>query len=187
MPLKEESEKWAEELMSKHGLKSGDKFLLINPAASCPSKVWSPERFSEVADRLSTKYGFKVFIVAGPKDLALAGKVINNMRVKAFSLAGKTSVSQLASILKRATLFISNDSGPVHIASAVGTPVIAIFGRKQPGLSPKRWGPVGLKDKFLHKDVGCVECLAHNCKKGFACLRAITVDDVILYADSILQ
>jgi ADP-heptose:LPS heptosyltransferase len=75
----------------------------------------------------------------------------------------------------------------VHIAVSVGTPVISIFGRNQKGLSPLRWGPLGKKDKVLHKEVGCIECLAHNCKKQFACLKAITVDDVVSAADSILR
>jgi len=74
----------------------------------------------------------------------------------------------------------------MHIASAVGVPVISIFGRSQKGLGPKRWGPLGLKDLFLHKEVGCIECLAHNCAKEFACLKAVSVDDVVLAADSIL-
>ncbi|MCM8797206.1 MAG: hypothetical protein NC923_04935, partial [Candidatus Omnitrophica bacterium] len=70
---------------------------------------------------------------------------------------------------------------------AVGTPVISIFGRNQPGLSPRRWGPLRGKSVFLHKQVGCIECLAHNCQKEFLCLKAITVDDVLVAADSILQ
>jgi ADP-heptose:LPS heptosyltransferase len=137
-------------------------------------------------DRLADKYGLKVLLVAGPKDIVLAQNVIKNMHHRAVNLAGKTSVSHLASVLKRCKLFISNDSGPVHIASAVGIPVISIFGRNQKGLSPKRWGPVGKRDKILHKEVGCIECLAHNCTKRFACLKAITVDDVLGAADSIL-
>jgi heptosyltransferase-2 len=187
IPLKAESERWAEDFIKSQGVKKGDKILIINPSASCPSKVWPPARFAEVADKLAQKYAFKVLVVSGHKDLALAENVIENMSTLAISLAGKTSLSQLASILKRASLFISNDSGPVHIASAVGTPVISIFGRNQKGLSPKRWGPVGKKDRVLHKDIGCIECLAHNCKKGFACLKAITVNDVLSCADSILQ
>ena len=109
------------------------------------------------------------------------------MQVKAVSLAGGVSLSQLASLLKRATLLISNDSGPVHIASALEVPVIAIFGRNQPGLSPKRWGPIGRKDKVLHKDIGCIECLAHNCKNTFACLKAITIEDALSCARDILK
>ena len=185
MPIKPESERWAEELFKQEGIKKTDKLLAIHPAASCPSKIWPNERFADVAARLIERYGFKVLVIAGPKDLALAESLIKHMHKPAINLAGKTSVSQLASILKRCSLFISNDSGPVHIAAAVGTPVISIFGRNQKGLSPTRWGPTGKKDKILHKEVGCIECLAHNCTKEFACLKAITVDDVVNAADSL--
>jgi ADP-heptose:LPS heptosyltransferase len=76
----------------------------------------------------------------------------------------------------------------MHIASAVGTPQVVIFGRNQPGLSPLRWGPISKKHRILHKEVGCIECLAHNCIKGFACLKAITVEEVLeAAADPILK
>ncbi|MDP2940847.1 MAG: lipopolysaccharide heptosyltransferase II [Candidatus Omnitrophota bacterium] len=187
MPLKEDAEKWAEEFLREQGIKAGDKLLAIHPGASCPSKIWLPERFAEAADKLSRKFGFKVFIIAGPKDIEKAKAVAEKMLTPAVNLAGRTSVAQLASLLKRCRLFISNDSGPVHIASAVGVPVISIFGRNQKGLSPLRWGPVGEKDKALHQEVGCIECLAHNCLKEFACLKAITVDDVLKAADEMLK
>lgn len=186
MPLKPESERWVEELLEEEGLKKSDKLLAIHPGASCPSKIWLNERFAEVADRLIEKYGFKVLVISGPGDITLAQKVISQMLYAAINLAGKTSVSQLASLLKRCRLFISNDSGPVHIASAVGTPVISIFGRNQKGLSPKRWGPLGENDRILHKEVGCIECLAHNCLKDFACLKAITTEDVLKAVDAIM-
>jgi lipopolysaccharide heptosyltransferase II len=187
IPIKKESEEWTDELFREEAIAKSDKLLAIHPAASCPSKVWPAERFSKVADRLAERYGFKVLIIAGPKDIVSSKVVLENMRHSAVYLGGRTSVSQLASILKRCRLFISNDSGPVHIASAVGTPVISIFGRNQKGLSPKRWGPVGDKDKVLHKEVGCIECLAHNCVKSFACLKAIEVEDVVNAADAVLK
>lgn len=187
MPIKPEAENWVADIFRQQGIRESDKLLAIHPGASCPSKIWPNVRFAKVADRLIEKYGFKVLAVAGPKDITLAGQVIKNMHHPAVNLAGRTSVSQLASVLKRCALFISNDSGPVHIASAVGTPVISIFGRNQKGLSPTRWGPLGLKDKILHKEVGCIECLAHNCTKQFACLKAISVDDVLNVADAILK
>jgi len=188
MPLKAESEKWTEELFKLEGVKRSDKLLAIHPAASCPSKIWPNERFAAAADRLAEKYGFKVLILCGPKDTALAEDMRKRMTCQAVNLAGKNSVSQLASVLKRCSLFISNDSGPVHIAAALGVPVISIFGRNQKGLSPRRWGPVADKlSRALHKDIGCVECLAHNCVKGFACLKAITVDDVVNAAEELLK
>lgn len=187
MPIKPESERWVEELFKQEGIKKSDRLLAIHPGASCPSKIWPNERFAEVADRLMERYGFKVLVIAGPKDVALTQGLIKHLHKPAVNLAGKTSVSQLASILKQCHLFISNDSGPVHIAAALGTPVISIFGRNQKGLSPIRWGPTGKKDKILHKEVGCIECLAHNCTKKFACLSAVTVDDVVNAADAILK
>jgi len=169
------------------GIGSADKILAIHPAASCLSKIWPPERFAEATDKLADKYGFKIVIISAAKDLALAQGVERRLAHPAVNLAGKTSVSQLASILKRCALFISNDSGPVHIASALGVPVISIFGRNQAGLSPKRWGPLGEKSAALHKPAGCIECLAHNCKKEFLCLKSISVDDVITAAENLLK
>ena len=65
-------------------------------------------------------------------------------------------------------------------------PTVAIFGRKDPGLSPKRWGPLGEEDVVLHKDVGCIVCLAHNCNKDFECLKAISVEEVVEAAESLI-
>ncbi|MBM3249390.1 MAG: lipopolysaccharide heptosyltransferase II [Candidatus Omnitrophica bacterium] len=187
MPVRKESEDYAEGTLKKEGINSDDILLAIHPAASCPSKVWPNERFAEVANALAQKHGFKILVMAGPKDTALAEKLMHSLRFPAVNLAGRTSVSQLASFLRRSAIFISNDSGPVHIASAIGVPVVSIFGRAQKGLSPLRWGPLGLKDRFLHRQAGCIECLAHNCQKEFACLKAITVQDVLQAAEEILK
>lgn len=184
MPIKKESELFIEGLLKRKGVNKDDRLLAIHPAASCISKIWPAERFALVADKLAEKYGFKILLIAGPKDLKVAEEVANKIHRLAINLAGKTSVSQLASLLKRCALFISNDSGPVHVASAVNTPVISIFGRNQAGLSPKRWGPIGEKSRILHKEVGCIACLAHNCKKNFSCLRAISVEDVLKLVES---
>ncbi|MEW6171029.1 MAG: lipopolysaccharide heptosyltransferase II, partial [Candidatus Omnitrophota bacterium] len=187
MPINEDSERYVEELFNNQDIEKDNKLLVVHPGASCPSKIWPDTRFAQVADKLVEKYGFGVLIIGGPKDLNLAQNMLKNMKYEAVNLAGKTTISQLASVLRRCKLFISNDSGPVHIASAVGVPVISIFGRAQAGLSPKRWGPLGRKDKFLHKNIGCIECLAHNCVKRFRCLDAINVDDVVKVADEVLK
>jgi len=187
MPIKPESEQWVKDLFTSHSIKETDKLLAINPGANCPSKIWPASNFAQVAEILARRHNFKILVVSGPKDIPLANMIAHKIGDKAINLSGKTSVSHLASILKRCILFISNDSGPVHIASSLGIPVISIFGRNQPGLSPRRWGPLGRLDKYLHKDVGCIQCLAHNCKKEFACLRAISVLDVLCAAESILK
>jgi len=187
MQVSSEAQGLADAMLKDAGIAGSDRLLAIHPAASCPSKIWPKDRFAQVADALVEKYGFKVVIVAGPKDVSVASEVASLMRNPSVNLAGKTSLAQLAGILKECKLFISNDSGPVHVASAVGTPVISIFGRSQKGLAPSRWGPVGEDDRFLHKDVGCIECLAHNCINGFECLGAITVEDVLNMVDLIFK
>jgi ADP-heptose:LPS heptosyltransferase len=158
----------------------------VHAGASCPSKRWPPQRFAQAADLLSEKYGADIVVVGGKGTEEISRKVISSMKRKAFDVTGKLSLGALAELLLRSRLFVSNDSGPVHVAVAVGTPVVAIFGRKDPGLSPRRWGPLGPRDIVLHKDVGCVKCLAHNCDKGFKCLTAVTVEDVVRAAEKIL-
>jgi len=187
IPLNKDAGNWAEEILGKNNISFKDLIIAVHPGASCPSKIWPLSRFSELANNLIEKYQAKIVVVSGKKDRELAEKVIESINGKVIDLSGKTSISQLASILKRCKLFISNDSGPVHVSSAVGTPVISIFGRNQPGLSPKRWGPLGEKDRYLHKDVGCIECLAHNCKKELICLKSIKVEDVLEAIDEILK
>ena len=172
--------KYIDGLLSSKGV-TGKKMVVLHPGASCGSKIWPSERFAKLADMLIGSRNAEAIIVGGndERDIFCAESVKRFMRREALSLAGELDILQLAALLKRAALFISNDSGPVHVAAAVGTPVVDIFGRNEPGLGPVRWGPLGSKDIAIHKDVGCAGiCLAHNCKRGFDCLRAISVDDV---------
>ena len=190
MPIKRKSENSVNSLFVAEGINTNDKIVVFHPGASCNSKIWPTDRFAEVANRLIQDFNVKVIIVGGEneKDVSCAKMMKDTMLSHAVSFAGKLSISELASCLKRACVFISNDSGPVHIASAVETPVIAIFGRALAGLSPHRWGPVGENDIILHKDLGCGDsCLAHNCKKGFECLKAVTIDEVYKAAARFLQ
>ncbi|MBF0493777.1 MAG: lipopolysaccharide heptosyltransferase II [Candidatus Omnitrophica bacterium] len=161
-------------------------FVAIHVGASCSSKRWPAERFAETAEYITSKLGFDVILVGDAGTVPLNKKIVEKTAKKIYDFSDMLRVGELAELLKRAKLFISNDSGPVHVAVAVGTPVISIFGRKDPGLSPKRWGPLGARDIVLHKDAGCQKCLAHNCVKGFACLELITVQDVIRAAEDIL-
>jgi heptosyltransferase-2 len=187
IPIKQAAERYIEDILNKNNILREDKIVILNPSASCVSKRWPEQRFYELGDELIRRFCVKIIIVSSQDQKSIAGRVAGNMKDKALNLAGMTTISQLSSLLKRAKLFISNDSGPVHIAAALDIPVISIFGRRQPGLGHKRWGPLGPKTKFLHKDVGCVECLAHNCIKEFTCLKAITVDDVIKAARQFLE
>ncbi len=186
MPVDGGCEDKAREIFHMNDITDTDIVVSINPGASCASKRWSAEKFAKVADKLVERHGAKILIISGAPDKVFGDRVAASMNKECMNLSGKTSIGDVASILRRSRLFISNDSGPVHIACAVGTPVIAIFGRSDMGLSPVRWGPSGKKDIVLHKDVGCDECLAHNCKIGFKCLEAITDEEVLAAAEKLL-
>jgi len=183
----EDSEKWVDEIFKQHGILPGDKLIAIHPGASCISKRWPPERFGDVADRLAEKYQSKVLLIGSGDNQLIAREVLITMKQPVIDMTGKTTVSHLISVLKRCTLLISNDSGPVHLAVGVETPVISIFGRNQLGLSASRWKPLGLFDIALHRDVGCKVCLAHLCELNFKCLKSVTVEHVLEAADDIFH
>ena len=187
MPVTDGAERKMRGIFAENGIREGDLVVAINPGASCPSKRWRGERFAEAASELTKKHGAKIVVVSGPGDRALGDNVAALIDGRCLNLSGKTEIADLAAVLKLSDLFISNDSGPVHIACALGTPVVAIFGRSDAGLSPRRWGPTGKRDIVLHKDVGCGLCLAHNCAIGFKCLDAVTVDEVVAAAERLLQ
>ncbi len=152
---------------------------VLHPGASCPSKRWPPERFSQVADSLIDECGACVVVVTGPEEIARGEQVARLMRNAPLRALGLFSPGELACLFKRSRCLVSNDSGPVHLAAAVGTPVVAIFGRWGGGLSPTRWGPLGDSHRILHHDVGCRPCLAHRCPIDFVCLKAVSVEEVL--------
>ena len=185
--IQHEAAQRVEGLLSAASIRPTDRLVAIHPSASCVSKRWMPDRFAQVGDRLVAEHGVRLCLVAGEADVETARRVAQLMHQSVLNLAGRLSLGELAALFKRCRLLISNDSGPVHVAAAVGTPVIDIFGRNQRGLSPQRWGPLGEGHIILHKEVGCVTCLAHNCDIEFLCLTSLSVDDVYRAAVSILQ
>jgi len=187
MPTDSASEKKISDIFMRSGITDSDMVVAVNPSASCRSKRWRVENFAKVADYLARRHGAKIVVMGSPDDKIFGERVSSTMEERCLDLSGQTSISDVASILRRSKLFISNDSGPVHIACAVGTPVIDIFGRSDKGLSPKRWGPVGARSIVLHKDVGCGVCLAHNCDKNFKCIESITSGEVIEASDRLLR
>ncbi len=186
IPVRREAKDFIEALLHEKNVKADKKLVVVHPSASCPSKRWMPERFGQVADRLVKECHVQVCIIAGEPDRDFAIAMQQAMQSPVINLAGLLSVGQSAALLERADMLLSNDSGPVHLAAAVDTPVVAIFGRDQPGLSPKRWGPLGDQHKILHKDVGCETCLAHNCTIDFKCLTELSVDEVYAACQQLL-
>lgn len=187
MPIRADSERAVEELLGEAAIAPGEVLVAVNPASSCISHRWPLVKFAEVIDRLQTQFRVKVLIVADTMHRDVSLELLGLTKTMPLDFSGRFNLSELASLFKRCRLVISNDSGPVHLAVAVKTPVISIFGRNQPGLSPRRWGPLGPWDVFLHRQIGCDPCLAHACTHHFKCLEAISVDEVLGHAERLLK
>ncbi|HPN72815.1 MAG TPA: glycosyltransferase family 9 protein [Candidatus Omnitrophota bacterium] len=162
------------------------KIAVIHPGASCRSKTWPPERFAETADILSERYGVSVVIIGDTSCSEAARSISGRMRKKPLDLTGRLGLGQLAALFSLASVTVSNDSGPAHLAAAAGSPVVVIFGRNDPGISPARWAPVTEKSRILHRPPDCSPCLAHNCRIDFLCLRNIEVGEVVSAAGEIM-
>lgn len=149
LPLQKEAEEWAEDLFRKWGNLSATGVVAVHPGASCPTKKWPAARFGELINILEERYGCGVILIGGKDNRETADQVLSVTRSPVRDMTGQTTVAQLASLLKRCRLLISNDSGPVHIADALKVPVISIFTRNQPGINPERWGPLGERSRAL--------------------------------------
>ncbi|MDD3295971.1 MAG: glycosyltransferase family 9 protein [Candidatus Omnitrophica bacterium] len=185
-PVIDKARKVVDKLFNSKGVDSGKKLLVIHPSASCPSKRWSQNNFSRLIRVLkAANHDLIIAVITSEAEKKFGKKLVEENDV--VDLRGKLNLAELGALLERASLLISNDTGPVHIAAALKIPVISIFGRNDPGLSPLRWRPLGKNSYYLHKDVGCKKCLAHNCDKNFLCLQSIAVEEVFELAIKFLK
>ncbi|MDE2222533.1 MAG: glycosyltransferase family 9 protein [Candidatus Omnitrophica bacterium] len=151
VPLQPEAENWARNWMLENNLKSND-FIAVHPGASDPAKCWPAVHFARLMDALSERYPLKIVLIGAPVTAPIAAEIlrVSPKASQYVNLTGHTSVAQMASLLKRARLLISNDSGPVHVAAGVGTSVVSLFMRDNPGVNVKRWRPLGPKSFILN-------------------------------------
>jgi predicted lipopolysaccharide heptosyltransferase III len=140
-------------MLRKGGVREGDRIVTIHPAPRELRKRWRAERFAELADRLIEALGVRIILVSGLNEREVCRKVKEAMRREALDLGGLTSLQELAALLKRSTLFIGLDGGPVHIAAAVGTSVVALYGPTSDTWRP--WTDRGLVIRGSHPCLGC--------------------------------
>ena len=147
------------------------RFVAVNPVAFWETKLWEDGKFAELCDRIRTELGIGVVLTgreAGPLEKIRAG-----MKTEAVNLGGRTSLRELAALYREAALVVSTDSGPMHLAAAVGTPVVALFGPTDPG----RTGPCGSGHKVIRGSLSCMPCFRKQCEDP-RCMREISVEDV---------
>ncbi len=153
----------------KEGLFVPGEYAVMAPGARKPVNRWSAERFGELAARLP----LRTVVVGSRGDRLLAEAVVRVSKGKALSLAGRTDLKGLASVIKDARFMVSNDTGPMHIAAALDVPVFALFGPA----NPARTGPYGRGHTVIRKEMACSPCYKRSCKSPL-CMDMITVEEV---------
>lgn len=161
--------------LKKLAIEKNDFVVVINPGGNWQPKRWPKEKFAELSDRLINELGAKIIISGSDKDITLADEISALMNTKPIILAGKTNLKQLGALMETADLVISADSGPMHIAAAMGTDLITLFGPTKASLT----GPLG-KGRIItiQKEIGCkIPCYEISCKNN-RCMEAIDVEYV---------
>jgi len=164
---------WADDCLRSN--RKGHNLLIgINPGGAYgPAKRWPPQRFGELAAMVTDGMNGEVIIFGSAADRDVAREIQAVSKKDCIDMTGRTDLRQLAALLERCDVLVTNDSGPMHIASAVGTPVVAIFGSTDPAVT----SPAG-EHVIVSKRLPCAPCLRRTCDKAYACMDAIAPRDV---------
>jgi heptosyltransferase-2 len=175
LALHESEQHWARKQLEALGLE-GPRFLIgLNPGAAFgPAKRWLMERYASLADRLIASFHADVVIFGSREERPLAEEIARAMEHTPAVLAGDTTLRQLMALLARCHLLVTNDSGPMHLAAALGLPLVAIFG----STNERATGPVSPRARIVKRQVECSPCGLRVCPIDFRCMNSITVEDV---------
>lgn len=160
-------------LLRQAGLDIDSKYVVIAPGTNWESKCWPTESYADLADHIWAEYGLPIIVVGASKDKGLAADIKQRSQAKVFDLTGQTTLKQLAVVLQHSALFIGGDTGPMHLAVAMGTPVVALFGPTD----PNRNGPYGDRNIVVRSSAACAPCFKRTCEK-MECMREISPADV---------
>jgi heptosyltransferase-2 len=153
--------------------------VAIGAGASYGSaKCWLPERFAEVANRLMAESGAEIILFGTAGEMAVSNAIVAGMKRPPIDLTGKTAIAELPALLSRCQLFIGNDSGAMHVASAVGLPVVAIFGPTDPFGT----APVTPKCTIVQEKPYCSPCFLRRCPTDHRCMTRVTTESVTVAA-----
>jgi ADP-heptose:LPS heptosyltransferase len=161
-------------LLSDMGVDAGRPWAVIHPGASAASRRYAPGHFSKAAALLARRHGWQIVFTGSTDERLLVDGVRAGMGARSWSLAGRLDLGHLAALLSLAPLLISNNTGPVHIAAAVGTPVVDLYALTNPQHTP--WG---VPSRVLFHDSPCKYCYKSVCPEGTnACLNRVAPETV---------
>jgi heptosyltransferase-2 len=174
---------WAREALQKKGVAVHDCLVGINPGSAYgPAKCWPAEKFACLIRLVRERMGAQVLIVGSERERALADSLCRGSGEEALNMAGETTVMQLAALIECCTLLVSNETGPMHLACAVGTPVVAVVGPTDPGAT----GPLGIHLIVRHT-VECSPCFRRKCPTDHRCMTGLAVERVYEAVENLLN
>ncbi len=174
---------WADSWLAERGVAGDRRIAALNPGASWPAKTWSAVHFAELARRMTEALGLRVVLIAGPGQREAMARLAG-MAAHACPVVETGSLTRLAALIRRCDLFVSNDCGPMHIAAAVGTPTIGLFGPS----SPRIWFPYSKADGHVALEAGADDCCGRDfCVRPVPCIESISPHRVLEAAESVLR
>jgi len=172
----------AKTMLRKGGWSHGQPIVAMNPVARWETKLWGAWNFARLADRLIADSGCLVVFTGKGADRKEIAKIRSMMNCGCMDLSGSTDLRQLAALYETSTCVVSTDTGPMHLAAAMETPVVALFGPT----APWRTGPFGEGHQALRSDISCSPCFKRKCD-SLACMRDISVSQVFDSVAAILK
>src|SRR5574337_895979 len=173
----------AEKLLTESGLPPHAPVIGMTPGASYgTAKRWPAERFAAAADLLADRLGTVALLFGSSREAALTRAIRSRMRGVAIDFGGRTTLTELASLLSRCALLLTNDTGAMHLASALGIPCVALFGPTD----PYRTGPLGSGHQVLHDPPACSPCRYRDCPIDHRCMQGLDVERVVAAAEAVL-
>lgn len=174
LPIKARDRNTLGRILRQHGIGDSGLLAAINPVAKWETKLWSNSKFAELADRLIAQYRADVVFTGSRDDFGTIEDIISMMKEDAWNLAGETTLLTLAALYEKTDFLISTDTGPMHIAVAMGTPVAALFGPT----APWRTGPFGPEHQVIRVGMECSPCFSRKCDE-IRCMKEISVEQVL--------
>jgi heptosyltransferase-2 len=172
----------ADGFLAERGLTAGERIVAIHPFSANQTRAWHEDGFVAAANALQDRLGVRILLLGGPRDREMADGIARRIRPSPVPAVGDTDLRQSMALLSRCALLICNDSGIMHLAAAVGLPLIALFGPQ----SPVKFGPWGERCRILYKRFPCSPCrqkFFEECDPSPRgkpmCMETITVDEVI--------
>lgn len=171
IPVGEENRKRIDLLLKRAGIRPGGDFVAVSPEALWPTKLWDAGRFAALCDRI--RGGLRLPVILTGADRGAVLPIRERMKETYADLAGRTTLRDLAELYRRARVVVTTDSGPMHIAAAVGTKVVALFGPTDPA----RTGPYGKGHRVIQRSLECSPCFSRRCDHK-TCMGGISVEEV---------